>query len=312
MKNILITTCFIFILSVLKAENPPPSGNSEKSLYSSYFLPQTSELTKNYIYPEWGFYIDAAPGYSSIENNPLPDYVWNYNGGLGYTFSVGYFKTLSPHFKVKVGVGASNYTKSLEAYGEIPPVKLNDIDNDVYTENLSLNNVKNTTGNTYITLPFLIEFGNTTINKMGYFINLGASYSYLIRENYQPSGTYTTTGTYEQWGVTLENVEELGFYNSRELETEAHFKKTNISIIAGAGITIPLTSMVIFKLGIVGNYGLNDISNKQPVKNDYTPITEAIYNHRVKYIDNSLAIINGSRNRQLGVEFGLYICRRVK
>ena len=312
MKKILITTFFIFTISILSAENPPPLENKDKFNNSLYFLPQTSDLSKNFIYPEWGFYIDAAPGYSFIENNPLPDYIWKYNGNIGYTFSIGYFKTILPFFKIKTGIGASNYREILDAYGEIPLVKLNDIDNDVYTENLTLNNVKNSVSNTYVTVPLLLEFGNTSINKMGFYINLGGSYSYLISENYKPSGTYSTSGTYDQWGVTIENVDELGFYTSKELESQAHFKKNNIALVAGAGITIPLSSMVIFKVGVVGNYGLNDISNKQPVKNDYTPITESIYNHRVKYIDNSLALTEGSRNRHLGLEFGLYFCRRVK
>lgn len=312
MKKILITACFIFTIFFLSAENPPPTGNKEKFNSSPYFLPQTTELSKNFIYPEWGFYIDAAPGYSFIENNPLPDYVWKYNGNLGYTFSIGYFKTILPFFKIKTGIGASNYRETLDAYGEIPPARFSDIDDDTYTENLILNDVKNSVNNTYITVPLLLEFGNTTINKLGFYVNFGASYSYLISESYKPSGTYTTTGTYEQWGVTLENVDELGFYTSKELESQAHFKKNNIALVAGAGITIPLSSMVIFKIGFVGNYGLNDISNKPPVKNDYTPITESIYKHRVKYIDNSLAVTEGSRNRHLGLEFGLYFCRRVK
>ncbi len=312
MKRILITILFTISLIILKAGNPPSFKRSGFFGDYSLFSSQISDLNKNYIYPEWGFYIDAAPGYSFIENNPLPDFVWKYQGGIGYTFNMGYFKSITPYFKVKSGIGVSNYRETLDAYGEIPPRQMSDIDNDLYIENLTLNNVHNTASNTYITVPLLFELGNTSINKIGYYVNIGASYSYLFNENYKPSGTYTTTGTYEKWGVTLENVDELGFYSEKQLESNAHFKKNNISVIVGAGITIPISSVLIFKAGLVGNYGLNDIGNNRPAKSKNSPLPDEVYNYRANFTDNSLAILEGSKNRQIGFEVGLYICRRVK
>jgi hypothetical protein len=256
--------------------------------------------------------MDASVGLSSIKNNNLSSEIWNSNGSLGYNFTTGYFHSLSPWIKIKAGIGISCYTNSLTGNGDIPTQQFKDIDDDIYTEHLALLNVKNTSNLMYLSIPLIIEFGNTNFNKIGFYLDFGIKYSFLVMENNKMNGTYTTKGNYLEWGVTLEDVPELGFYTQKSIEPSVGFQKNNYSILGGAGITIPISGVLIFKVGLAGSLGLNDIGNNPSDKTDENPLTEDTYEFRSRYIDNTLAVSEGSKTRYIGIEFGLYITKLVK
>ncbi len=158
----------------------------------------------------------------------------------------------------------------------------------------------------------IFEFGNPNIEKIGFYADLGLKYSYLLNESYSSSGTYSTTGTYEQYNVTLKNIPELGFYNDKNPENYANLKKSNFSLVAGAGVFVPLSSTIIFKGGLVTNIGLADIGNNIPANPNSNVINDNIYSYRSRYIDNTLAVVEGSRTFHFGIEFGIYISHRLK
>lgn len=312
MKKTIITVCLLFTFIIIYAENPVVI--KEKSGMKSEATIPSSEsiLDKNYIYPVWGFFVDGSAGLSSIENNNLSSEIWNSSGGLGYTFNAGYFRSFGPWIKIKAGIGFSSYNGALTGSGDVTPKQFYDIDNDIYTEQLTLSNIKNTSNPMYLSVPLIFEFGNTNINKLGFYVDLGMKYSFLLSENNKTEGSYATTGEYEQWGVTLENIPELGFYNQKSIEMNEGFQKNNYSLLGGAGITIPISGVVIFKLGITGSLGLKDIGNNRSEKSDQSPITQEVYDFRSSYTNNTLAVTKGSKSRYIGLEFGLYINKLVK
>lgn len=316
MKKAVITIWLIFIIVIVFAGNPPEGENekskSNNSLFSPSNLPSNSNYRKNYIYPEWGFFVDASPGISFINNNNLSSEIWKSKGDLGYSFNVGYFHSLNSSFKIKTGLGVSGYKNTLQGNGNIPPQIFTDVDNDPYTENLILTNVENNSSPTYLSIPAIFEYGQTNINKTGFYVNIGFMYSFLFNDSFKPGGSYTTTAYYDQWGLTLENIEELGLYTEKNLESNGTFRKNNLSVLGGVGITVPISSVVIFKAGFVGNLGLTDIGNNQPVQTDSDPLSAEAFEFRSRYVNNSLAVTKGTKTRQIGFEFGLYINKRLK
>ncbi|MCG6187528.1 porin family protein [Maribellus maritimus] len=291
----------------------PEKKEKEKPIeISSNLSPGDLSLDNRFIYPAWGFYFEASPGLTNIKNNNLSSEIWDSKKGLGYTFNVGYFQSLGPWFKIKTGIGISSYNNTLNANGDLPTQTLSDIDNDTYTETLTLTNVEKTTNPMYLSVPLIFEFGNPNIERIGFYADLGLKYSFLLNESYTSSGTYSTKGRYEQWEVTLENVPELGFYNNKNLATNAALKNSNISIVAGAGIFVPLSTVVIFKGGVVTNFGVADIGNNKTENTNSNVINNQVHEYRSPYIDNSLAVVKGSRTFHLGLEFGLYISHRLK
>ena len=312
MKEIIFTICLLFSCIILYATEPVAGkdGKTEKSTSFSTFptyAPQTG-----IIYQEKGFYFDVSPGISFIKNSKLSSDTWKSESNIGYNFNLGYFYSMSTWAKIKMGLGFSSYSTYLKMGGEITSPALNDIDNDTYFESLTLSNVEYDVNPMYITVPVVFEFGNPNISKIGYYFDIGFEYSYLINENNKTSGTYTTKGIYPQWGVTLENIPELGFYTSKSLEPNWHLRKSNYSIKGGAGITIPLSGMVIFKIGLTGYLGLKDIGNNRAKKDDASPLSQQAYDFRSKYINNPLATSKGSKTLYTGIEFGFYISKHVK
>ncbi len=312
LKKTAVSFCLLFTIGWLHAGEPafPEKENSadNKSFASSSKL----NLDDDFIYPAWGFYFDFSPGISNIKNSNLSSTVWDSKKGLGFTFNVGYFHSLSAWFKLKSGIGITNYKNTLTADTDLPSQNFKDIDNDSYTEILTLTNIEKKSSPLYISVPLIFEFGNPNIEKIGFYADLGLKYSYLLNESYSSSGTYSTKGTYQQYNVTLENIPELGFYTNKTPEKNAGLKKSNFSLVAGAGVFIPLSSTIIFKGGLVTNIGLADIGNNTPANPNSNVINDNVYSYRSRYIDNTLAVVKGSRTFHFGIEFGVYISHRLK
>ncbi len=307
-----VTLVWLLFIYLIAYPNTHKKTEKEKPVENFSSLPSKLKLNDDFIYPAWGFYVEVSPGISNIKNSNLSSGLWDSKSGLGYILNVGYFHSLSPWIKLKGGVGISGLNSTLKANGEAPQQTLTDIDNDSYTETLTLTNVEKKTNPMYVSVPFIFEFGNPNIDKPGFYADLGLKYSFLINDDYSASGTYSTKGTYEQWGVTLENIPELGFYDGKDMESNASLKKSNFAVVAGAGIFVPVSSTIILKGGIVTNIGLNDIGNSTPANNNPDAIKDETYSYRARYIDNSVAVTKGSKTFHLGVEFGLYISHRLK
>ncbi|HKI90026.1 MAG TPA: hypothetical protein VKA38_13435 [Draconibacterium sp.] len=311
MKGIIITTCLLFSYIILYATHPIVKNGDTVAKSSFSITPSMQQFTPKNIYQVSGIYIDASPGLSTIINNNISD-IWNSENKLGYNLNVGYFRSLSSWMKVKLGIGFSSYSTNLTGSGEIQSSELKDIDNDTYIETLTLSNAVYKINPMYVSVPLIVEFGNPNLNKIGYYVDFGIEYSYMINEKNKVEGTFSTQGEYPQWGVTLSEIPELGFYSARNLDSQLNLQKSNYSVRGGAGITIPISGVVIFKIGLTGYLGLKDIGNKKNGNTDLGTLSQQTYEFRSKYINNPLAASSGSKTIYTGIEFGFYISKHVK
>ena len=324
MKKIAFFVCFIFtIVNIYGNEPLKPKEKGKSNKNDTNLSASKMAMEADFIYPVWGFYVNAAPGMSQISNDNLSD-VWTVKNGFGYSFSAGYFKSFSPYFKIIAGVGISSVTTKLEGSGiAYDDEILKDIDTDDYIETLKLNNAVETTNPMYLSVPILLEIGNPNIDKIGFYVDLGVRISYLLNANsfVTKTGTYETYGTYPIYGnLKIENVPELGFYGEKrgrevglpyaKFEDNAKLNSLNFSIQGGVGISIPISSNIIFKGGVVTNWGLQDIA--KPGASDDPNVKPETREARHKFIDNSFAANKGSFTRHFGVEFGIYINRLLK
>lgn len=303
-KSILIFHLFISC-TIIYAANPI-DGKSKSS--TPAVSPSVARDTRN-IYPTWGYFLDVSAGLAGITNSNASLQNWKKETSLGYSVQLGYFHSFLPWLKIKTGIGVSSYSISYTGSGEYISSELRDIDNDVYTETLTLSNLSYTINPLYLTVPVSFEFGPTNVNKLGYYIDVGATYSYLIDDNMSAEGTYTTHGTYPEWGITLENIPELGFY-TRDAEAGGALNKSNISVQGAAGISIPLSGVVILKLGLCASIGLTNLgsSAQLPENNNVSLQTNQF---RSAYISNP-ATLKGSKPYYFGVEVGFLFSKRVK
>lgn len=329
MRRLSIIFCLLFALAELYSDEPLQLKKKSKSvckINATSFSKAAPDVS--FIYPIWGYTINASIGYSNIVNSNLEG-VWAPDGGIGYSFGAGYFRSLSPYFKLIAGMDISSISARIETgdyYEDLYIVE--DIDNDEYQESIHVLSSENSSP-FYFSIPVLLEVGNPNMDRLGFYLDLGVGFSFLLNSAYEKRGDYITNGTYSQFGdeeLVLENVPELGFYgNLGDDETvrgtfnpTAELSKTNIVFHGGVGITIPISGNVIFKGGLVTHLGMTDIADSTPppgspegTNPDNSPITEEVTYKRSKYIDNSFAVNEGSRTQYFGLEFGIYICRRL-
>ncbi|WP_319501947.1 outer membrane beta-barrel protein [uncultured Draconibacterium sp.] len=268
-------------------------------------------VVRNTIEPVWGFYTEGSPGLIQIKTKGATSDIWESDANLAYTIGAGYFQEIAPMLKLKAGLGLSGYETTLTGRGETVSQPLVDIDNDSYIESINVQNGEHTINPIYLNIPASVEYGTVNISQLGYYVDIGFEYSYLLNENNTTSGTYTTSGYYPQWGVKLENIPELGFYSDREMDTELNLKKSLYSIRAGAGISVPISGVLIFKVGIAGYKGLNSIGSGKNTNNDNT-ISQQTSKFRTNNAYNPLSSSKGNKPFRFGIEFGLYICKQVK
>lgn len=309
-----IITIFILSTFLTPAFSSKPDCKSENRRATGSVPPayQFMNTSRNSIYPEWGYYMVQSTGFSVLTNPNLSREIWNNKGGLGFHFDAGFFRSFSPVFRLKAGLGVSYFSSTLEGNGEISAAGLQDIDNDSYTETLSLSNAVNEVNPVYLSVPVSFELGNLSINRTGFYIEGGITYSYLVYSNHQASGFYSAKGTYEQWGLVLENVQELGFYSGRNIQSNADFQKSNLSITGGVGITVPVSSEIILRFGVSGNIGLSDLGNNRPNQLQKEPVSNETFNFRIPYIDNTFAILKGTKTRLIGIDIGIYFNKQLK
>lgn len=311
MKKALIVFCLIISSVTSYAANQAKHAENEVDKSDSQTQLPAEKYRMKRIYQDWGLYVDASPGLSFIKNKNLSQNTWTTKSDFGYKFSVGYFKSLNQWSRLKAGIGLSSYKASISGNGVFTSPELTDIDNDTYFESLTVTNAKFTANPMYLSIPVTIEFGTANISRIGYYIDFGIEYSYLIHESKKSHGTYSATGEYPQWGVTLENIPELGFYTEKNLDSDWKMRKSNLSVKGAAGITIPISGVVIFKVGFASYMGLSNVNNKQ-LQQDSGPLSQEAFDFRSKYIKNPLAVSKGSKAIFTGIEFGFYFSKWVK
>ncbi|NQU85084.1 MAG: hypothetical protein HQ541_04925 [Mariniphaga sp.] len=229
MKKIVIFTCLSVLLLNVYGTEPLTSVKStnSKSDISDFIFQETDDN-----YAIWGFYLSLTPTYSNIFSNT---YKINKSdikslGALGYSFNVGYYRSLSPKIKLKAGIGIdTNYDKT----------------NDKQDYTLGNPDVESKKANfTYISIPVILEFGTTKLDKVSFYTNLGVN---LLRPLYKNNT----------------------FYAKREdlININRNANDFNFAIVGGVGITCPISNTYIFKIGISTNIGLNNTFYQNDIEN---------------------------------------------
>jgi hypothetical protein len=110
-------------------------------------------------------------------------------------------------FAFGAGLGVSHWSKSFEFDHANDSFDFKDKDGDHCIVYLDYKNVKEKIRLSYLDIPVFAEFGKLNRVAIGGFFRLGLKASVLVSKNLNYEGSYTATGRYDQWGVTLSNVD---------------------------------------------------------------------------------------------------------
>lgn len=280
------------------SDDEKTSGLPLAGIISSSAVPNQSN--SNISYTSKGIYVNVIPSYTSIYNSDIyNDTAWNVKKGFGVNFEVGFLTKFNKMLGVGFGLGYSSYSTELTSNPLDYSVPDTDVDGDNYTEEIATTEITEETKISYFDIPLFLEVSNININKIGFYGRVGVKVSFPVSKSFTSSGLANYEGYYPQYYVTLYDIEGLGFtesdiYQDPPMELEP----VNISAIISAGISFPLSSYFILKVGGNANFGLMEISSQKAT--DYND---------TKYDGNYNKLLEDpnakTSTRSYGVEIGL-------
>lgn len=297
-----VTTTMLLFLFLWGLANANPKENDKKDkLYPTYRNLFSTDLISpatqnNLLYPVWGFYFSGTGGLSKLNVNK--DFNGTSSLGPGVSVTAGFFRALGPNLKLMTGLGLDLLSGDLKISDIVDTTAMKDLDKVSYIENYTISELNDKINPIYVSIPVVFEFGKTTVEKQGFYVDAGVRFSYLVNDGYKnKGGEIFTTGTYPQYDdLTIIAAPELGFvgkvidgsikgisfdefagiadyWSSKNLpEYAKDFEKykemvdmNKISIAAqfGVGATFPLAGgNYLLKTGLNCYYGLTDISGE--------------------------------------------------
>ena len=278
--SILGIICILFLFqvslysSVFEEHNKNPGTYQTSEFIShdyllSYSLPPllSNGGSSRVNYPNKAIFLNFTPGYSRIYNKDIYiDEYWDAKGGFGYNAELGYIFKLKPIVAFGIGLGLSSYQATLrvDTYTE-QMQNFIDIDGDILSDySQTLFDIFQKTTIKYFDLPIFIEIGNPNIDRVGYYAKIGVKLSLPLSDSYLSHGHLSSSGYYEIYSCFVEGVDahELGLFDNYSIDKpwENDLKSFNVSAIASAGISLPLSNLFILKFGANINLGLTEIS----------------------------------------------------
>lgn len=138
-----------------------------------------------------------------------------------------------------------------------------DIDGDSYSGQYTFSDPSERLSLTYLGIPLRVCFGQPTRNTVSVYAKLGVTPSFLMSNKFENNGTYTLTGRYEQYDLTLSDIEDLGFVNDASCYTDESKPETKTFVLWGnvaLGACVPFgKSPVQLNFGVKADCSLTSI-----------------------------------------------------
>lgn len=190
-----------------------------------------------------------------------------------------YFGTprLSKSFpmSVEVGVGFRRLSLSARLHSYEQQIEhLADNDGDPYTAIYTYSNLSEHLTASNIDVPIRLCFGQPGKGKTSAYAKLGITPSINIGSNFNGEGTYSLKGYYPQWGITLENIEELDFGHDKDLyqDVEAEIRRFNLwgTLALGAYVPLSKNAPIVLNAGVKLDYSILPIGTISASGDDAT------------------------------------------
>lgn len=214
-------------------------------------------------------------------NNPW-EKALSWNKQVDIYFGTGSLSEGLP-LSVEAGIGFRNLPMKAGFVNYMASGIIQDCDGDQYqpifdncSEKLTINCLE---------VPVRICIGQPDKNKVSVYGKLGVTPSFILASKL--TNTYSKTGFYPQWNVTIEDVEELGFNSEEGNENMTSSRRFNVWGNVAFGAYVPLSSSILFNIGAKLDCPILTTGNFKPTSNmslllpDGYPIGLERYNGRM-------------------------------
>ncbi len=226
---------------------------------------------------------------------------WKQTPGQALSPTFELYWMITKGFGLGTGVRMSTYTSylNLDNFNHELPNTINDIDGDPYYPYFEIPELEEETLIKAMDIPISLKFRGGK-GKVGFHFDMGVIYSMISESTYSLTGTVTSRGRYPGLGnVTLQNIEEYGFYNNKSFDNQYPMEvpETTLSAFTSMGLGFVILRNIVLKVGVNAQVGITPIEYKQLRYSD-----DFFYKTTGKSFDEDPfnSIIS------YGVEFGLY------
>ncbi|MFH0842888.1 MAG: hypothetical protein V1903_09735 [Bacteroidota bacterium] len=151
-----------------------------------------------------------------------------------YSFEIGTFP--SRHFGITTGVIFSPYATDLtiNSYNDVQN-NVRDSEGDTYTRYIEGTNIIETQEIDFIKIPFFINI--YTGKAFGIHFQAGMNMSIPMNQGYSTTGTFSYTGYYSEYDVTIFNVGHEDFLDNTKVTTQKELllNKYNPELVGAVG-----------------------------------------------------------------------------
>ena len=225
-----------------------------------------SQSMNNKFWRPYNWYIGANAG---ISQTALP----NHNiimlsridltkkNSIVVSIETGYL--FSKHFGLSTGIGLSPYFSQLYLDNYSNTFDAVDSENESYERRIVGNNIKENQRIYFIEIPVMLNFLFPLAKTTGFYIQSGVNVSIPVINTYSSSGTYSYSGYYPAYNVTLEDIPYEGFKSNINCEAKGDLsvKTINTGLVAIGGFYLYPNTRYKISLGLFHKRIFSDISD---------------------------------------------------
>ena len=222
------------------------------------------------------FGFTLSPSQTSIGNSIVNDSTFTafqmkstkrflFSGSLdaGYTFS--------KYFGIATGIGLSSYATDLSLDSCKNNYNAIDEDSESYLRRITGKNISESQQILFLNIPVSFRFVLPVNEMLGIFLQTGLNFSIPVSKTYNDEGTFTYTGYYPKYNITLYDISNgnstfEGFLSNQPVSKRGELKiKTIIpEFISTVGLQFNLKGKVRLSIGAFYNKLLSNISGYSP------------------------------------------------
>lgn len=186
----------------------------------------------------------------------VKNFTWNKQ--LAVYFGTARFTESLP-LSIEAGIGINQLPISAYIYQYSTQINgWEDIDGDICSAHYNFDNLSERLTMTSIGIPVRLCIGQPIKETTTVYAKLGITPSLLLASTFSRKGRYSLKGEYPQWGVTLEDIQELGYHSNVEFDNKpSKVIATNMFNLWGnlaVGTYIPIGSTILVNMGLKLDY----------------------------------------------------------
>jgi hypothetical protein len=146
-----------------------------------------------------------------------------------------------------------------------------DSEGEKYNRRIDGQNIAETQKISFVNIPLALNLQIPFSNSFGLYIQSGINFSIPMQKSFNNTGTFSYSGYYPAYNVTIENISYEGFLSNYKNSVDGNItlKSMYEELFASAGFQLTIHNSVQISLGGFYNKILSDMSDNSSTFNSF-------------------------------------------